>query len=318
MENKTKALILVLFLPALVAEILSTNMPVTAFFNPLVVFVLMLIYGCGSLLIRETKLRWKAQWSIVFLAIAYGIFEEGLATQAYFNPNWFASGALSGAWMVFGVQTGWTILLEVFHATVSTLLPLYLIERLWPELKEKQLVGSKGFALALLGTIFALSLWITLSILGGIGPREPFFAAPYLLIGGFLTIVVLAALTYYFRKSRLSFEKGLLSTKKIAFFAFFFHAMNLQWPNILAGAGFDANLGVPLQLLGVLGFVLFSASQLLNKKTETKHIVAYVFGSLIFWVVASGVVGIGGRTDLLFAAPIAFILLILWRKKALA
>ena len=36
----------------------------------------MLLYGCGTLLIREAKARWKLGWSVILLAIAYSIIEE--------------------------------------------------------------------------------------------------------------------------------------------------------------------------------------------------------------------------------------------------
>jgi len=34
-----------------------------------------LLYDCGTLLIREVKSRWKLGWSVIFLAIGCGIIE---------------------------------------------------------------------------------------------------------------------------------------------------------------------------------------------------------------------------------------------------
>ena len=103
MKTEKKVLLSILLLPGLLAEILSTNIPFHDFLNPFALLVLVLVYGCGSLIIREAKIRWKMQWSVAFLAIAYGIFEEALVTRAYFNPYWFGPGALSGNWM-FSMQ----------------------------------------------------------------------------------------------------------------------------------------------------------------------------------------------------------------------
>src|SRR5262245_38729072 len=64
----------------LVAELLPGSAPIT---QPLLWPFLLLIYGPGALLIRESVRRLDRGWaSILLLGAAYGIVEEGLALHA--------------------------------------------------------------------------------------------------------------------------------------------------------------------------------------------------------------------------------------------
>ena len=49
----------------------------------------MATYGAGAIRIREAVRHTGGGWaSIVLLATAYGLFEEGFVTQSLFNPNY--------------------------------------------------------------------------------------------------------------------------------------------------------------------------------------------------------------------------------------
>jgi hypothetical protein len=66
--------------------------------------ILVLLYGCGALLIREVTLRTGRRWpTILLLGAAYGVAEAGIVDQAIFNPSfegWEFQGdhAGAGAW----------------------------------------------------------------------------------------------------------------------------------------------------------------------------------------------------------------------------
>ena len=50
--------------------------------------ILVLLYGCGALLIREVTRRTGRGWpTILLLGAAYGVIEAGLVDQAMFNPS---------------------------------------------------------------------------------------------------------------------------------------------------------------------------------------------------------------------------------------
>jgi hypothetical protein len=85
MRRVAPAFALFLLAP-LVAEYLLGDFPVT-YLAALVLLAPM--YGGGAILIRELVRRTGRGWpSIVLLALAYGVFEEGIATQSLFDPNY--------------------------------------------------------------------------------------------------------------------------------------------------------------------------------------------------------------------------------------
>ena len=64
------------FFAPLTAEYVSGSSP---YLNPFVLVANLLLYGAGTLLIRELRVRWGKGWLAVFiLAAAYMVAEEGL------------------------------------------------------------------------------------------------------------------------------------------------------------------------------------------------------------------------------------------------
>lgn len=143
-KTKIKILLFLLFIPPIIGEVLSGSTPPLELINPIILVIFTLLYGGGTLLIRELKARWKLQWGIIFLLIAYGIIEEGLIAQSFFNTEWADLGILSGYGLFFGVQWSWAIMLTIFHGTMSTFIPILITEISWPDYKDKPILGKKG------------------------------------------------------------------------------------------------------------------------------------------------------------------------------
>ena len=57
MKRKGKATLSLLFLSPMIAESLSGSASPVEFFNPIALLFLVLLYGCGSVLIREAVRR---------------------------------------------------------------------------------------------------------------------------------------------------------------------------------------------------------------------------------------------------------------------
>jgi hypothetical protein len=73
-------------LSPLVAEFLLGNLLITQLGA---LFTIAPLYGGGAVLIREmVRRRGWGYPSVVLLALAYGVFEEGMTTQSLFNPNY--------------------------------------------------------------------------------------------------------------------------------------------------------------------------------------------------------------------------------------
>ena len=138
------ALTLLLLAPFL-GEVLSGSSPPAEFFHPPVFLLLVGLYGCGALLVRELALAWGHGWiSILLLGMAYGIYEEGLLVRSFFDPAWMDLGILGnyGRWL--GVNWIWSIALTWFHAVVSISIPILLVGLLFPQYSTQRWLGRWG------------------------------------------------------------------------------------------------------------------------------------------------------------------------------
>src|SRR5271169_2664844 len=113
------------FFAPLTAEYVSGSSP---YLNPFVWVGNFLLYGAGTLLIRELRVRWKKGWLAVFiLAAAYMIAEEGLMLNTLFDPTRHTEGR------ALGVNWVWTTGMLMVHSLVSILAPLLLTEAIYDE-----------------------------------------------------------------------------------------------------------------------------------------------------------------------------------------
>ena len=114
--------LVLLFLSPLVGEIFlgATRVSRLASAFPLIFF-----YGGGAIIIRELARRHgPGWWRIVVLAVAYGIVEEGLATQSLFNPDLFNAGLIGGRSL--GVNWVWSEWTVGYHVVYSIAIPILL------------------------------------------------------------------------------------------------------------------------------------------------------------------------------------------------
>ena len=140
-----RAVIALWFLAPLCGEMLSGSSTPIEWLNPFVFILLGMLYGSGALLIRESVRRWGKGWpSILLLGMAYGIYEEGIVVRSFFDPTWGDLDKLAwyGRWL--GVNWVWTAGLTVFHATVSTAIPILLVELMYPDLRHKLWLSQRG------------------------------------------------------------------------------------------------------------------------------------------------------------------------------
>ena len=121
--NWKPVLVLLVLAPA-IGELLSGSSPPLQFFNPVFFLLLVGLYGCGALLVRETVARYQLNAvGVLLLGAAYGIVEEGLTCKSFFNLHWTDTGFLSVYGRGWGVNWVWTFGLTVYHAVVSITVP---------------------------------------------------------------------------------------------------------------------------------------------------------------------------------------------------
>ena len=105
------------------AEYLLGNLPITAL-SALVLLVP--LYGGGAVLIREAVRHTGRSWpSILMLALAYGVLEEGIATMSLFNPNYVGLRLLDNGYVPsLGIGVPWTVLVLTLHVVWSVGVPI--------------------------------------------------------------------------------------------------------------------------------------------------------------------------------------------------
>ncbi|PSK98845.1 hypothetical protein CLV63_10469 [Murinocardiopsis flavida] len=147
-SRRVPALVLFLLAP-LVGELLLGNLPLGSPSTLAALPVLTLLYGGGAVLIREVAVRARrGRPTVVLLALAYGLIEEGLVTQSLFNPS-YATLDLHGYGIVpgLGASAPWALFVLSIHSVWSIVVPIVLVETLYPCRRATPWLGRPGLAL---------------------------------------------------------------------------------------------------------------------------------------------------------------------------
>ncbi len=306
-------LFLVLLTPG-IPEYLSASSSLTMLaINPVLFFLFLLanigLYGSGVVLIREAMIRWRKGWASVFLlGAAYGIVEEGLALRTLFNPASPVVGTLGvyGHWL--GVNWVWTVGLLIFHSVYSIGLPIFLFGLVFPSLKRKSLVSSKGLGISV------IALTIDSILLSAIVNYDP-GAGLILFSGLIITIMVLAA-----RKLPGDFLKTKLAQPKWSPLTFAVVGA-LLFPSTLFTGAIAAGANIPPIIPSILDIllaavILIRAFSSLGAGNNQEHKVAFAVGLLVPIAMFGVVASIALINPLIVLADISFIMFSrrLWRK----
>jgi hypothetical protein len=188
MRQRLPALVLI-FMAPLVAELLAGTTPlgqplVLAFLLP----VYLLLYGAGALLMRELVRRSGRGWtSILLLGAAYGLIEEGFASQSLFNPSLYHAAEWGAR--ILGINGVFTEFVIIVHVVWSAAIPILLTELLFPGQRTTPYLGRVGLVVtAICYTLGVALLWLIARVSFAAG-----YEAPPLLPGlALLTAVILA------------------------------------------------------------------------------------------------------------------------------
>jgi hypothetical protein len=130
------------FLSPFIAEMLTGSAPPLMWNNVLGVILLTGLYGPGTVLARELVRRRRLGWSsLALLGAAYGVLEEGMLYQSWFNPKWVGGDAARF------LQVNWTfaLIFTTIHVTLSILSSIVIAEAFFPKLAEQPWLIRKGF-----------------------------------------------------------------------------------------------------------------------------------------------------------------------------
>jgi hypothetical protein len=114
-----------------------------------VVLVLLPLYGCGALLIRETARRTGRGWpTILLLGTAYSFFEEGFLTQSLFNPNYVGQRLLDYGYLpALGTSLNWSAFVLSIHVVWSIATPILIAEGVAADRRTRPWLGAPGLVI---------------------------------------------------------------------------------------------------------------------------------------------------------------------------
>jgi hypothetical protein len=139
------------FLSPLVAEFLLGDFTLAQ-----LSFVLALApaYGGAAVVIRELTRRAGRGWpTIILLALAYGVIEEGLETQSLFNPHYLNAHLLDHGFVpALGIAVPWTLFVLALHTVWSVSTPIALVEE-WTTRR-----ATPWLRLAVVGAVFTFAI----------------------------------------------------------------------------------------------------------------------------------------------------------------
>ena len=129
------------------------------------IFVLVpeiMTWGCGALLIRECVRRWRKGWrSMLLLGLALAIAEEWIIQQTSIAPLvGLAAHPYGRVWGVNWIYFLWAL---GYESVWVVLIPVQLVELLFPERREETWLRTPGFIIAsfvfLIGAFMAWYGW---------------------------------------------------------------------------------------------------------------------------------------------------------------
>jgi len=182
-----------IFLAPFIAEVLSGATRVSFLFA----FIPeMMMWGCGTLLIRELVKRWGGGWtSVLLLGLALSVFEECVVQQTSLAPlPWPAIGADYGR--RYGVNWIYFLYMLGYESVWVVLVPIQVTELIFPELREVTWLRTGGMITSvivfLLGARVAWYAWIKRA--RPMVFHAPDYYVPWSTIAVFLVVIALLIL----------------------------------------------------------------------------------------------------------------------------
>ncbi len=187
------AVLTLVLLAPFTGELLLGNLPADPAGWAVMLIPLILLYGGGALLIREVARRLGRGYpTMLLLAIAYGLIEEGFVIGTLFNPDYLGLSLLDHGWVpALGTSPIWSIYVVGIHSVWSILVPIVLTEHLFPARARTTWLGIPGLVLALLVYLVGAT-----AIAAGVYVEHRFFPAVPQLLG--VAVLALAAVVIAF------------------------------------------------------------------------------------------------------------------------
>ncbi len=211
-----------------VAEFLLGNISIAAL--P-VGLVLAPMYGGGAVLIRESARRAGRGWpTMLLLALAYGMIEEGLVTQTLFNPSYFGFNLLRETYLpALGMGVWWTLFVLTLHTVWSISVPIAIVETFVRD-RTAPWLGIPG--LVITAVLFVLGSAL---MCAGTYRQERFIATTPQLLGVVAAVVSLIAIAFVVGQPRVRPERAAPQPWQVGAIAFLTASSFMGARYVLAG-----------------------------------------------------------------------------------
>jgi hypothetical protein len=311
-------LALLLLAPAM-GELLSGSSPPAEFFQPFGFTIMVALYGCGALVCRELKVRWrKGVGTLVLLGCGYGVLEEALMVASFYNPSWMDLGALAGFGRSWGVNWVWAAELTIYHALFSVVTPVLLVELAYPSRKSEPWLTDRR--LKIVAAVLLLDVVAGFVLFGSmLGFWPP--AAQYLL-------GVAVTLGFIYAANRLSGDwarRGNRPMRRpafytaVGFFAALASALTFGWLPSISDSFIHPLLVCVVGVAVVYGVVRYLAG-FEWRKARRSHLMGLVSGPVLLFILVSPIQELdASRPDdtsgmMIVGAAFLLLLALLWLK----
>lgn len=188
--RRTAPALLLLLLAPLVAEFLLGDFSVRRLY---LVLAVLPQYGCGALLIREVVRRTGRGWpSMLLLAAAYGLIEEGYTTQSLFNPNYAGQHLLAYGYIpALGTSLDWIVFVLSLHVVWSISTPILMAEGVAAGRRTEPWLRRPGLAVTAVVFVFGCAL----TTIASFGASHFIASVPQLVV---IAVLVAATITAAF------------------------------------------------------------------------------------------------------------------------
>ena len=126
-----------------IAEMLTGSTPPLRWNNPVGIILTTGLYGSGAILARELVRRRRLGWgNLALLGAAYGVLEEGMSFQSWFNPTWTPP---ADRLRFFEINWTFALAFTTIHVALSILSSVIVAEAFFPQLADRPWLSKKGF-----------------------------------------------------------------------------------------------------------------------------------------------------------------------------
>lgn len=289
---------LVMMLAPMGTELITGNLPPVIFFFPPVFAIVVILYGGGAIIAHELIVRWGKGWpSLLALAIAYGVFEEGILVRTFFNPNAADIDPAGDYGRWFGVSWVEVLRLTAFHSVFAILVPLLLVGFFFPDQRRESWVSPR--TVRILAGLMALEVPLGWAMM----PYRP-TTAGYLICTGVMFALIGIARVLPAPKAGLEIGRG--------------------WDRRLVVQGYLANallfvLGwalpaipvpAPVSIACLIGLAGFVSVKIARGGYRTEGLLALAVGGLGFYASAGPILELTGRRGAAVVGIVAIVLLV--------